>query len=347
MIPEPKLQGLYQEVILDHNRRPRNFREVPDATQYSHGVNPLCGDDYHLYLKMDADGIVQDLGFVGAGCAISKSSASIMTTLVKGKAMEEVQQLADNFLALMTQDRVGDTLRKSVDRMSIFEGVKEFPVRVKCATLIWHALQDALKDAEQGGKTSFKGVKTTMDDHDLHISVQVTPNPNSLQFLVSRELVDEGTYNFSTPDSAKHSKLAAELFGQGVAGVLIGKNFITVTKKAEDEWPPLVPKVVDTFKAFLASGREIVEPSAAAETFGPGAGSEIDQKIKQIIDDEIRPAVARDGGDIVFDSYDNGVVRLLLRGACSSCPSSIMTLKMGIENRLKQVIPEIREVISI
>ncbi len=147
MIPEPKLENLYQEVILDHNRKPRNFKELPDATQYSHGVNPLCGDNYHLFLKINPQGVIEDVGFQGMGCAISKSSASLMTTLIKGKPAEEAQKLKDNFLTLMTKDEpVADS---EIGKMVIFKGVKEFPVRVKCATLIWHALADALKDAEK------------------------------------------------------------------------------------------------------------------------------------------------------------------------------------------------------
>jgi nitrogen fixation protein NifU and related proteins len=136
MIPEPNLGNLYQEVILDHNRKPRNFKEIPDATQYSHGVNPLCGDDYHLYLKVN-EGKVEDVGFQGGGCAISKSSASLMTSLIKGL-------LRNHFLQMMTSER--EPSESEVGRMIIFKGVKEFPVRVKCATLIWHALGDALKD---------------------------------------------------------------------------------------------------------------------------------------------------------------------------------------------------------
>ena len=150
MIPEPRLGNLYQEVILDHNRRPRNFKEIPNATQYSHGVNPLCGDNYHLYLTVDTNRVIQDIGFQGAGCAISKSSASVMTTLVKGKSVDEAAELKDHVLAFLTQDSVSDAAKAGVGRMNIFEGVKEFPVRVKCATLIWQALNDALKDAHAG-----------------------------------------------------------------------------------------------------------------------------------------------------------------------------------------------------
>ena len=147
MISEPKLENLYQEVILDHNRRPRNFKEMSDATQYSHGVNALCGDNYHLYLKVNPQGVIEDVGFQGAGCAISKSSASLMTTLIKGKTIREAGDLRTNFLNLMTKE--GSSGEAEVGRMIIFKGVKDFPVRVKCATLIWHALGDALKDVKK------------------------------------------------------------------------------------------------------------------------------------------------------------------------------------------------------
>ena len=147
-IPEPKLGHLYQEVILDHNHRPRNFKTIPSATQYSHGVNPLCGDDYHLYLVTDAGGTIQDVGFQGAGCAISKASASMMTAFIKGKTVKDAAGLRENFLKLMTEDSAPSAVKEAIGRTIIFEGVKEFPVRVKCATLIWQALGDALKDVK-------------------------------------------------------------------------------------------------------------------------------------------------------------------------------------------------------
>jgi nitrogen fixation protein NifU and related proteins len=138
---------LYQEVILDHNRHPRNFKEIQNPTQYSHGVNPLCGDDYHVYLVIDREGIIQDVGFKGAGCAISKSSTSMMTAMIKGKRVDEVKHLNEAFLEMMTQDPILKETKAKVGKLGIFEGVKEFPVRVKCATLAWQALKDALKDA--------------------------------------------------------------------------------------------------------------------------------------------------------------------------------------------------------
>ncbi|MBI4352396.1 MAG: SUF system NifU family Fe-S cluster assembly protein [Candidatus Omnitrophica bacterium] len=146
--PEPvevKLDDLYQEVILDHNRRPRNYGKLPEANAYSHGVNPLCGDDYHLYLLVDEKGIIQKVRFEGQGCAISKSSASIMTTVVEGKSAGEAETLKEAFIGLLTKEGVSEAERSRAGRLKVFEGVKQFPIRVKCATLAWHALEDALK----------------------------------------------------------------------------------------------------------------------------------------------------------------------------------------------------------
>lgn len=145
--PEPRLEKLYQDVILDHNKTPRNYKELEKPTQYSHGVNPLCGDDYHLYMKVDPQGKIEDIGFQGSGCAISKSSASLMTSFVKGKPVEEAEKIKKSFLELLTKDSISPEAKTNVGRLVLFEGVKEFPVRVKCATLIWHTLGDALKDA--------------------------------------------------------------------------------------------------------------------------------------------------------------------------------------------------------
>ena len=146
---EVKLDDLYQEVILDHNRRPRNFKKLEDANAYAHGHNPLCGDDYFLYLVVDPSGLIKKIGFEGDGCAISKSSASMMTTAVEGKSIQEVETLKDHFIHLLTNDKVSEPVRTGVGKLKIFEGVKQFPVRVKCATLIWRTLEEALKDKSQ------------------------------------------------------------------------------------------------------------------------------------------------------------------------------------------------------
>ena len=144
-----RLEQLYQEVILDHNKNPRNFGQLDSPNAYSHGLNPLCGDDFHLYLKIDQNDIIQDLSFQGQGCAISKSSASLMTSFVKGKSVNEALELQKYFHHLLTEDEIGAAEKKSLGRLSIFSNVKNYPVRVKCATLIWHALGDALRDRRE------------------------------------------------------------------------------------------------------------------------------------------------------------------------------------------------------
>lgn len=142
---EPKLSELYQEVILDHNRNPRNFGRMADATSFARGVNPLCGDHYDVYVQRDASGTIQKISFDGDGCAISKASASMMTVAVEGKPSPEVEKLKDHFIHLLTDDAVASEHREGVGRLKFFEGVKNFPVRVKCATLAWRALEEALK----------------------------------------------------------------------------------------------------------------------------------------------------------------------------------------------------------
>jgi nitrogen fixation protein NifU and related proteins len=139
----PQLDALYQEVILDHNRKPRNFREMPDATHHVFGRNPLCGDEVTVFVKLAGD-VVDDVSFNGRGCAISKASASLMTSVVKGKTRAEVQDLFDRFHAMVTAPPTGTYADASLGRLAALGGVARFPARVKCATLAWHALQNAL-----------------------------------------------------------------------------------------------------------------------------------------------------------------------------------------------------------
>jgi nitrogen fixation NifU-like protein len=134
------LQDLYQEVILDHNKRPRNFRTIEDGRK-AEGFNPLCGDRLTVYLKID-DGRIQDASFQGSGCAISKASASLMTDSVKGKTIEEAETLFERFHRMIT--RPADEAVEDLGKLSVFSGVRQFPVRVKCASLAWHTLHSAI-----------------------------------------------------------------------------------------------------------------------------------------------------------------------------------------------------------
>lgn len=136
------LSGLYQDLILDHNRAPQNFRRMEDANRRVEGVNPLCGDRLTVWLKIDG-GVIKDVAFEGSGCAISKASASLMTSAVKGKTQEEAEALFERFLQLVTGS-MDQAEAESLGKLVVFSGLSEFPIRVKCASLSWHALKAAL-----------------------------------------------------------------------------------------------------------------------------------------------------------------------------------------------------------
>ena len=137
------LRELYQQVILDHNKSPRNFRELSNPTSRVEGYNPLCGDQYTVFLQVDGD-TIKDLSFTGSGCAISKASASVMSSTLKGKSKEDASRLFDTFHKLVTGDTSGLDAA-DLGRLAAFSGVSEFPARVKCATLAWHTLRTALQ----------------------------------------------------------------------------------------------------------------------------------------------------------------------------------------------------------
>jgi nitrogen fixation NifU-like protein len=139
-----ELSDLYQEVILEHNKNPRNFREIADADQYADGKNPLCGDALRVYVSLDGD-TVTDVAFKGSGCAISKASASMMTQAVKGKTKAEAEGIFDEFHKMVTGELDIETDENDLGKLKIFAGVLEFPARVKCASLSWHTLNAALR----------------------------------------------------------------------------------------------------------------------------------------------------------------------------------------------------------
>jgi len=140
------LRDLYQEVIFDHNRNPRNFRVIEDADRTVEGFNPLCGDRLTLYIKLDGDKIV-DASFQGSGCAISTASVSLMTEIIKGKTIDEAEELFEKFHE-MTTGKDEDVQLETMGKLAVLAGVREYPARVKCATLAWHTLDAALKNQE-------------------------------------------------------------------------------------------------------------------------------------------------------------------------------------------------------
>ena len=143
-----ELKDLYQEIILDHNKNPRNYGKMEDSTHNAEGYNPMCGDHYSIYLKVK-DGIISDVTFEGAGCAISKSSASMMTANLKGKTIEDAKRMFSEFQNMMTSEKPCVEVPEEICTVEPLQGVREFPTRIKCATLIWHTMNNALNGEDK------------------------------------------------------------------------------------------------------------------------------------------------------------------------------------------------------
>tara|TARA_Y100001960_G_C14385045_1_gene685739 strand:+ start:247 stop:699 length:453 start_codon:yes stop_codon:yes gene_type:complete len=144
----PYSDELYQQVILEHNKKPRNFREMEDSTHNCHGYNPLCGDDYEIYLKVDEENVIRDASFTGSGCAISKASASLMTVFLKDKTIDQLRVVFDEFHKMVLGEFDPEEREHHLGKLKLFMGVREFPSRIKCASLSWHTMLGALDKNE-------------------------------------------------------------------------------------------------------------------------------------------------------------------------------------------------------
>ncbi|ATI43012.1 NifU family protein [Pacificitalea manganoxidans] len=184
----------------------------------------------------------------------------------------------------------------------------------------------------------------------MFIQTESTPNPATLKFLPGQSVLEVGTADFPSADSAATSPLASRLFAvDGVTGVFLGHDFVTVTKAEGIEWDHLKPALLGAIMEHVQSGAPAIATEGAAPAGGhadhhDGEDAEIVGQIKSLLDSRVRPAVAQDGGDITFHGFERGVVYLHMQGACAGCPSSTLTLKMGIENLLRHYIPEVTEV---
>ncbi|MBU3028585.1 NifU family protein [Paracoccus marinaquae] len=182
----------------------------------------------------------------------------------------------------------------------------------------------------------------------MFIQTETTPNPATLKFLPGETVLGSGTADFPTPDAGAKSPLARRIFAiEGVTGVFLGRDFVTVTKAEDMPWDHLKPSVLGAIMEHFQSGAPAIEgdaPESAGHAAHDGPDAEIVSQIKELLDTRVRPAVAQDGGDITFHGFDRGVVYLHMQGACAGCPSSTLTLKMGIENLLRHYIPEVIEV---
>ena len=184
---------------------------------------------------------------------------------------------------------------------------------------------------------------------EVKLTAMPTPNPNTIKFLLEQQLLERGSIDFDSAEKAKGSYVAEELFTvSAINGVLVGTNFISITKSDEAGWEKVLEPASNVIKAAVASGKELYDKSLVEEAHAASENdSESVKKIKEILDNEIRPAIAMDGGDCEFAGFEDGILTLRLQGACSTCPSSVMTLKMGIENRLREDVPELKEVIQV
>jgi len=180
----------------------------------------------------------------------------------------------------------------------------------------------------------------------MFIQTEQTPNPATLKFLPGRDVLGSGSAYFPTPEDASVSPLAQRLFEiDGVTGVFFGADFLTITKDDDKDWYLLKPSILGVIMEHFTAGRPIMsEAAGTAASTASDDDDEVVSQIKELIDTRVRPAVAQDGGDIIFEGFDAGVVYLHLQGACAGCPSSTMTLKAGIENMLRHYIPEVVEV---
>jgi Fe-S cluster biogenesis protein NfuA len=181
----------------------------------------------------------------------------------------------------------------------------------------------------------------------MFIQTESTPNPATLKFLPGQTVLEMGTADFPSAEAASASPLAVRIFANaGVTGVFLGNDFVTVTKAEEIEWDHIKPSILGAIMEHYQSGQPVMEGGrgGAGHADHTGEDSEIVNQIKELLDTRVRPAVAQDGGDITFHGFDRGIVYLHMQGACAGCPSSTLTLKMGIENLLRHYIPEVTEV---
>jgi Fe-S cluster biogenesis protein NfuA len=181
----------------------------------------------------------------------------------------------------------------------------------------------------------------------MFIQTESTPNPATLKFLPGQTVLELGTADFPSAEAAAKSPLARRIFAAGgVTGVFFGTDFVTVTKAEAVDWPHIKPQILGAIMEHFQSGQPVIEGevSGGGHAEHTGEDGDIVRQIKELLDTRVRPAVAQDGGDITFHGFDRGIVYLHMQGACAGCPSSTLTLKMGIENLLRHYIPEVLEV---
>ncbi len=185
--------------------------------------------------------------------------------------------------------------------------------------------------------------------NEIKLTAMPTPNPNTIKFLIDITFFERGSIDFNTKEKAKGSILPEGLFGiEGITGVMIGTNFVSITKEENAGWESVLEPTSEIIKDLCSQDIDFFDKSHLEKLESNNQeNSEVINKINEILDNEIRPAIAMDGGDCELVAFEDGILTLRMQGACSNCPSSVMTLKMGIENRLREDIPELKEVVQV
>jgi Fe-S cluster biogenesis protein NfuA len=182
----------------------------------------------------------------------------------------------------------------------------------------------------------------------MFIQTESTPNPATLKFLPGQAVMEKGTANFTSADEAATSPMALHLFStEGVTGVFLGADFVTITKTEDKDWDIMKPLVLGAIMEHYQSGRPVMDGSLEVADDDDADDDGVVRQIKELIDTRVRPAVAQDGGDIIYHGFEEGIVYLRMQGACAGCPSSTATLKHGIENMLRYYVPEVQEVRAV
>lgn len=325
---------LYQEIILSHSRHPHHFGRLENPTHQMKADNPLCGDRYEVFLQVDDDGIIRDIAFEGAGCAISKASASLMTDAAMGKSIQDFERLFTRF-----HDLVCGTLAtpspESMGKLAAFSGVWKFPARVKCAILCWHAV-----------KTAIENDPMKIDVKPLTVTFETTPNPRSRKAIVD-QLLREGTaatYSRSTGAFGGGPMIEHLLATDHVTDLYLRDHVMTITQDGGGSWYLLEDIITGILQAHMATHDPAYTPPEPVKAAGPNAmpippvkHSPALDIIREILDATITPYIASHGGAIELIEFNTETHRLTIYydGSCGTCPSSMGATLGAVQGMLR------------
>ncbi len=349
VMADPK--SLYQEVILDHNRKPRNYGTLEHASQQAEGHNPLCGDRISVSVKIDGERI-DGIAFEGESCAICKASASMMTVNVKGKTRADAEALIQEFRDMATGKL--DARRRPPHRPA--HGLRRRARPADARQMRDPPLAHAARRAQFGRKHVDRGRQrpdARADRRRLNTDrpcrrspkSKPTPNPNALKFVLKEPLTWGIKRSYDNAAEAKNDPLAAALFDIGhVTNVFYIDNWLTVTQDGGVDWQELLRKIAEPIRAAPAASAQtaatVAAATAAIAELTPDDQQRLDM-INALLDEHIRPYLQGDGGDLYVVGLEGNRLAVHYQGACGSCPSSISGTLAGIESLVKSIEPDI------